>query len=182
VIDQNHASSGREDSFWRWRPQGREFWPIWPNSRPFIAQGLRNVQGMSGAGRRRCVGRAPRVQSEDGGGSVRLFCSRVNAFLGARPSWARSQRQGRSVEAIRKMVRWEDFRADIEAVTETKPEERRSKAGRKPYDTILKFKIVVLRKRKAKIETTAKRIAIITVTVRPSRENHQPFSALWRFE
>jgi hypothetical protein len=37
-----------------------------------------------------------------------------------------------------------DFRADIEAVTETKPEERKSNAGRKPYDTILKFKIVVL--------------------------------------
>src|ERR1700716_3586976 len=36
------------------------------------------------------------------------------------------------------------FRADIEAVTETKPEERKSNAGRKPYDTILKFKIVVL--------------------------------------
>jgi hypothetical protein len=29
-------------------------------------------------------------------------------------------------------VRCEDFRADIEAVTETKPEERRSNAGRKP--------------------------------------------------
>jgi hypothetical protein len=43
------------------------------------------------------------------------------------------------------MVRWEDFRADIEAVTETKAEERKSNAGRKPYDTILKFKILVLR-------------------------------------
>jgi hypothetical protein len=41
-------------------------------------------------------------------------------------------------------VPWEAFRADIEAVTETKPEERKSNAGRKPYDTILKFKIVVL--------------------------------------
>ena len=39
---------------------------------------------------------------------------------------------------------WEDFRTDIEAVTETKPEERKSNAGRKPYDTILKFKIMVL--------------------------------------
>jgi IS5 family transposase len=29
-------------------------------------------------------------------------------------------------------------------VTETKPEERKSNAGRKPYETILKFKIVVL--------------------------------------
>ena len=29
-------------------------------------------------------------------------------------------------------------------MTETKPEQRKSNAGRKPYDTILKFKIVVL--------------------------------------
>jgi len=32
---------------------------------------------------------------------------------------------------IKKMVRWEDFRAAIEAVTETRPEERNSNAGRK---------------------------------------------------
>ena len=39
---------------------------------------------------------------------------------------------------------WEDFRIDIEAVTETKLEDRKSNAGRKPYDAILKFKILVL--------------------------------------
>src|SRR4030088_2548407 len=52
--------------------------------------------------------------------------------------------KGDPLETIKKIVPWEDFRADIEAVTETKPEERKSNAGRKPYDTILKFKIVVL--------------------------------------
>src|SRR5437764_6844792 len=52
--------------------------------------------------------------------------------------------KGDPLETMRKMVRWEDFRADIEAVTETKAEERNSNADRKPYDTILKFKIVVL--------------------------------------
>src|SRR5213080_407167 len=52
--------------------------------------------------------------------------------------------KGDPLETMRKMVRWEDFRADIEAVTETKAEERNSNAGRKPYDTILKFKILVL--------------------------------------
>jgi Transposase domain (DUF772) len=52
--------------------------------------------------------------------------------------------KGDPLEIMRKMVRWEDFRADIEAVTETKAEERKSNAGRKPYDTILKFKILVL--------------------------------------
>jgi hypothetical protein len=36
---------------------------------------------------------------------------------------------GDPLETIKKIVRWEDFRADIEAVTETKPEERKSNAG-----------------------------------------------------
>src|SRR5262249_24435400 len=51
---------------------------------------------------------------------------------------------GDPLETIKKIVPWEDFRTDIESVTETKPEERKSNAGRKPYDTILKFKILVL--------------------------------------
>src|SRR5262249_23677262 len=51
---------------------------------------------------------------------------------------------GDPLETIKKIVPWEDFRTDIEAVTETKPEERKGNAGRKPYDTILKFKILVL--------------------------------------
>src|SRR2546427_10299678 len=51
---------------------------------------------------------------------------------------------GDPLETIKKIVPWEDFRTDIEAVTETKPEERKSNAGRKPYDTILKVKILVL--------------------------------------
>ena len=52
--------------------------------------------------------------------------------------------KGDPLETIKTTVPWETFRADIEAVTETKPEERKSNAGRKPYDAILKFKIVVL--------------------------------------
>jgi transposase, IS5 family len=52
--------------------------------------------------------------------------------------------KGDPLETIRATVRWEDFRADIEAVTETKAGERKSNAGRKPYDTILKFKVLVL--------------------------------------
>jgi len=46
-------------------------------------------------------------------------------------------------KTIKKIVPWEDFRTDIEAVTETKPGSAKSNAGRKPYDTILKFKIMV---------------------------------------
>src|SRR4030088_1438402 len=52
--------------------------------------------------------------------------------------------KGDPLEAIKKIVRWEDFRADIEAMTQTEPEERKSNGGRKPYDALLKFKIVVL--------------------------------------
>jgi transposase, IS5 family len=52
--------------------------------------------------------------------------------------------KGDPLETIKKIVPWEDFRADIEGVTETKPEERNSNAGRKPSAAILKFKIVVL--------------------------------------
>ena len=36
--------------------------------------------------------------------------------------------KGDPLETIKKIVRWEDLRADIEGVTETKPEERKSNA------------------------------------------------------
>src|SRR2546428_8249954 len=52
--------------------------------------------------------------------------------------------KGDPLETIEATVPWEAFRTDIEAVTESKPEEKKSNAGRKPYDAILKFKIVVL--------------------------------------
>src|SRR6202521_2884944 len=52
--------------------------------------------------------------------------------------------KGDPLETIKTTVPWEAFRADIEAVTEAKPEEKKRNARRKPYDAILKFKIVVL--------------------------------------
>ena len=52
--------------------------------------------------------------------------------------------KGDPLETIKTAAPWEDFRVDIEAVTETKLEDRKSNAGRKPYDAILKFKILVL--------------------------------------
>jgi hypothetical protein len=39
-----------------------------------------------------------------------------------------------------------------------------------------------LRKRKAKIDTAAERIANMTVTVGPACRNLQPFSSLWKYE
>ena len=52
--------------------------------------------------------------------------------------------KGDPLETIKTTVPWEVFRADIEAVTGKRAEERKSSAGRKPYDAILKFKILVL--------------------------------------
>ena len=52
--------------------------------------------------------------------------------------------KGDPLETIKTSVPWEDFRPDIEAVTETNAEARKSNAGRKPYDAILKLKVVVL--------------------------------------
>lgn len=52
--------------------------------------------------------------------------------------------KGDSLELIKATVPWESFRAEIEAVTRPKPAERKSTAGRKPYDAILMFKILVL--------------------------------------
>ena len=50
--------------------------------------------------------------------------------------------KGDPLETIKAAVPWEDFRADIEGATA--PAERKSNAGRKPYDAVLKFKVLVL--------------------------------------
>jgi IS5 family transposase len=77
-----------------------------------------------------------------GGGSERVMGQK--GFFDVERRLEAISALGDPLETIKKIVPWEDFRTDIEAVTETKPEERKSNAGRKPYDTILKFKIMVL--------------------------------------
>ncbi len=52
--------------------------------------------------------------------------------------------KGDALEAIKAAVWWEDFRAGIEAAIAMKAVERKSNAGRKPYDAVLKFKVLVL--------------------------------------
>ena len=52
--------------------------------------------------------------------------------------------KGDPLVMIKDAVAWEDFRADLEAVTVTQREDRKSNAGRKAYDAVLKFKILVL--------------------------------------
>src|SRR3982074_3075737 len=52
--------------------------------------------------------------------------------------------KGDPLEAIDRLVPWESFRADIEAVVLTPDEARKSSAGRKPLDAILMFRMLVL--------------------------------------
>ena len=52
--------------------------------------------------------------------------------------------KGDPLEAIDRLVPWETFRADIEAVVLTPEEMRKSSAGRKPLDAIVMFRMLVL--------------------------------------
>jgi hypothetical protein len=52
--------------------------------------------------------------------------------------------KGDPLEAIDRLLPWETFRADIEAVVLTPEEMRKSSAGRKPPDAIVMFRMLVL--------------------------------------
>ena len=52
--------------------------------------------------------------------------------------------KGDPLEAIDRLVPWETFRADIEAVVLTPEEMRKSSAGRKPLDAVVMFRMLVL--------------------------------------
>ena len=52
--------------------------------------------------------------------------------------------KGDPLEAIDRLVPWESFRADIEAVVLTPDEMKKSSAGRKPADAIVMFRMLVL--------------------------------------
>jgi IS5 family transposase len=52
--------------------------------------------------------------------------------------------KGDPLEMIYRTVAWEEFRADIEAVVLTSEEAKKSKAGRKPIDAIVMFRMLVL--------------------------------------
>ena len=53
-------------------------------------------------------------------------------------------KKGDPLEAIAALVPWESFRADIEAVVLTPEEAKKSRAGRKPLDAIVLFRMLVL--------------------------------------
>src|SRR5258705_6345767 len=52
--------------------------------------------------------------------------------------------RGDPLEVINATVPFESFRHEIEAVVRLAPEARKSNAGRKPYEAVLMFKILVL--------------------------------------
>ena len=52
--------------------------------------------------------------------------------------------KGDPLEAIAALVPWESFRADSEAVVLTPEEAKKSKAGRKPFDAVVMFRMLVL--------------------------------------
>src|SRR5260370_42007575 len=52
--------------------------------------------------------------------------------------------KGAPLEMIDRVVRFESFRAEIEAVTLTPASEKKSNAGRKPIDVIVMFRMLVL--------------------------------------
>ena len=52
--------------------------------------------------------------------------------------------KGDPLEAIDRLMPWESFREDIEAVVQTREAERKSAAGRKPIDAIVLFRMLIL--------------------------------------
>src|ERR1700681_280952 len=65
-------------------------------------------------------------------------------FFDAEKRLAALSAKGDPLEAIDRLVPWESFRADIEAVVLTRDETRRSNSGRKPVDAIVMFRMLVL--------------------------------------
>ena len=54
------------------------------------------------------------------------------------------EKRGRHLAMIGELVSWEDFRPVLEAVWRKAGDERKSAAGRKPWDAVLMFKAIVL--------------------------------------
>src|SRR5215475_15908516 len=65
-------------------------------------------------------------------------------FFDADKRLAAMSAKGDPLEAIDRLVPWETFRADIEAVVLTPEGMRKSSAGRKPLDAIVMFRMLVL--------------------------------------
>ena len=65
-------------------------------------------------------------------------------FFDAEKRLAALSKKGDPLEAIAALVPWESFRVEIEAVALTPDAEKKSRAGRKPFDAILMFRMLIL--------------------------------------
>ncbi len=69
----------------------------------------------------------------------------ADGFLRRSEPLRRAEREGGSALAkLDAVVPWEDFRPRLEAIWRRSPAEKRSKAGRKPWDAVVIFKAIVL--------------------------------------
>jgi IS5 family transposase len=66
------------------------------------------------------------------------------SFLDADNRLAALSKQGDPLEAIARLVPWEDFRAEIEAVVLTADSDKKSSAGRKPIDVLVMFRMLIV--------------------------------------
>ena len=65
-------------------------------------------------------------------------------FFDAHKRLAALSKQGDPLEAIARLVPWEEFRAEIEAVVLTAEIDKKSTAGRKSIDALVMFRMLVL--------------------------------------
>lgn len=65
-------------------------------------------------------------------------------FFDADKRLAALSKQGDPLEAIARLVPWEEFRAEIEAVVLTADADKKSSAGRKPIDALVMFRMLVV--------------------------------------
>jgi len=66
------------------------------------------------------------------------------SFLDVNNRLAALSKQGDPLEAIARLVPWEDFRAEIEAVVLTADSDKKNSAGRKPIDALVMFRMLVV--------------------------------------
>ena len=66
------------------------------------------------------------------------------SFLDADNRLAALSKQGDPLEAIARLVPWEEFHAEIEAVVLTADSDKKSTAGRKPIDALVMFRMLIV--------------------------------------
>jgi transposase, IS5 family len=66
------------------------------------------------------------------------------SFLDADKRLDALSKQGDPLEAIAALVPWEEFRAEIEAVVLTEDDDKKSSAGRKPIDSLVMFRMLIV--------------------------------------